>query len=356
LNYLEKVLSGKESDYSLQEKAYAVYVLAKGGRIKASWIRRLQERIQELPNYSKFHIAGALALMGDRKTAEDILAKGMDDKPVDPETGGSLNSYVREQALALVMYLDISPNSPFVSVIVKRLEASMKNGRWATTQENGMALIALGKYARFLSQNEADLKGSVFVEGQKKYDFNSQDGFKISDRALVGKEITIEVTGKGAMYYSWLVDGVSAVEKVEEKDSGLVVRRVFLTKDGKPADLNKVKQGDVLVADITLDPKGEANNLVLEDLLPAGFEVENPRLKTSERLDWVTEDSLEVDHMDIRDDRLVLFMSIHGKGHYRYVVRAVSKGDFILPAIRAELMYNPNIYSVSGHGRVKVVE
>jgi uncharacterized protein YfaS (alpha-2-macroglobulin family) len=110
------------------------------------------------------------------------------------------------------------------------------------------------------------------------------------------------------------------------------------------------------VADITLDPKGEAENLVIEDLLPAGFEIENPRLKTSERLDWISEDSLEVDHMDMRDDRLVLFTSIHGKEHYRYVVRAVSKGDFVLPAIRAELMYSPNVFSVSGQGRVRVEE
>ena len=353
---LKKVLSGKDSEYSLQEKSYAVYVLAKGGRIKASWIRRLQERMKDLPEYSRFHIAGALAIMGDRKTAEEILAKGMSDNPIDMETDGSLNSYTRQQALALTMYMDISPNSPFVPGLVKRLEENMKDGRWATTQENGTALIALGKYARYLSLNEANLKGLVFVDGQKKYFFDSQNGFKVSDRALVGKEITIEVTGTGSMYYTWLVDGVPAIDKVEEKDSGLSVRRVFLTKEGNPVDLNKVRQGDVLIADITVDPQGMANNLVIEDLLPAGFEVENPRLKTSEKLDGVDEESEAEEHMDIRDDRLVFFTNVNGITHYKYVVRAVTRGDFILPAVRAELMYSPNIYSINGQGRVKIVE
>ncbi len=356
LNYLEKILSGKDSEYSLQEKSYAVYVLAKGGRIKASWIRRLQERMKDLPEYSRFHIAGALAIMGDRKTAEEILAKGMSDNPIDMETDGSLNSYTRQQALALTMYMDISPNSPFVPGLVKRLENSMKDGRWATTQENGTALIALGKYARYLSLNEANLKGLVFVDGQKKYFFDSQNGFKVSDRVLVGKEITIEVTGTGSMYYTWLVDGVPAIDKVEEKDSGLSVRRVFLTKEGNPVDLNKVRQGDVLIADITVDPQGMANNLVIEDLLPAGFEVENPRLRTSEKLDGEDEESETEEHMDIRDDRLVFFTNVNGITHYKYVVRAVTRGDFILPAVRAELMYSPNIYSINGQGRVKIVE
>jgi uncharacterized protein YfaS (alpha-2-macroglobulin family) len=356
LDYLEKIVSGKDSDFLLQEKAYAVFVLAKGGRIKHSWIRKLQESLNNLPEYSRFHIAEALNLMGDRKASEDILSRGIDDAKVDSETGGDLNSYVRQQAIALIAYMDISPGSPNVLVIVKRLESSMQKGHWATTQENGTALIALGKYARYLSQNETDIKGSVSIDGIKKVDFNSQVGVKINERALIGHDIAIEVSGKGVMYYSWSVDGVPAVDKVDEKDSGLVVRRVFLTKEGKPADLSKIKQGDVLVADITIEPKGEANNMVIEDLLPAGFEIENPRLKTSEQLDWVKGDSVQTRHMDMRDDRLVIFTDVKDTQHYRYVVRAVTVGDFILPAIRAELMYSPNINSTSGQGRVKVVQ
>ena len=98
LDYLETILKGKDTDFSLQEKAYAVYVLAKGDRIKHSWIRKLQERLDDLPEYSRFHIAGALALMGDKKAAQDILARGIDDTKIEPETSGDLNSYVRQQA------------------------------------------------------------------------------------------------------------------------------------------------------------------------------------------------------------------------------------------------------------------
>lgn len=356
LNYLEKVLAGKEEDYPLDVKAYNVYVLAKAGRIKSSWIRKLQERSNDLPEFSRFHLAGVLALMGDKKSADEILKQGVSDTKVKNETGGNLNSYVRQQALALSIYLDVMPDSPQIPLLVKRLEGSMVNGHWGTTQENGMALIALGKYAKLMEEKEIDYKGSVLVDGKKVADFNSQDGLDLADMDMGGKEVSVDIIGKGSAYYYWSAEGIPITDKVEEKDSGIVIRRDFLSKEGKPVDLNKVKQGDVLVVDIALSANEYLQNVAIEDLLPAGFEIENPRIQTSETLDWIKEGAIEPDHMDIRDDRIVLFTDVNDKGHFRYIVRAVTKGDFVLPAVKAELMYNPNVYSVSGQGRVKVSE
>ncbi|MBF0384708.1 MAG: alpha-2-macroglobulin family protein [Candidatus Omnitrophica bacterium] len=356
LNYLETILSGSKDDFTLEAKAYSVYVLAKAGRVKSSWIRKLQEKINDLPEYSRFHIAGALAIMGDRKSVDEILAQGLDDSKVENDQSGNLNSYVREQALALSIYLDTAPNSPFVPVLIKRIEDSMKDGRWGTTQENGMALIALGKYAKLMEDKEVDFKGSIFVDGNKVMDFDNKSNADLTDLDLGGKEIRIDVLGKGSAYYYWSAEGVPVSDKVEEKDYGLVVRRTFLYKDGKPVDMMNLKQGDVLMVDIAIQTNNELKNLVIEDLLPAGFEIENPRISTAEKIDWPQGSIIEPDHMDIRDDRLVLFTDANGKCHFRYVVRAVNKGEFILPAIKAELMYNPKVYSISGQGNIKIGE
>ncbi len=99
------------------------------------------------------------------------------------------------------------------------------------------------------------------------------------------------------------------------------------------------------------------DNVVVEDLLPAGFEVENPRLATSEKIDGSSDEMIDPVNIDIRDDRLVLFLDTKsGTEHYRYIVRAVTKGDFVLPAVKAETMYDPTIFSVNGQGRVQVIE
>jgi len=159
LDYLEKILFGKEEDYSLDLKVYACSVLAKAGRIKSSWIRRFQEQIENLPVYSKYHLAMALAYLGDDKGVSEMLGKNYSDESVKRETGGSLNSYTKQNAIALSAYMDIEPESEMVPILVKRIELSMQDGRWGTTQDNAMALLALGKYARYIASQDREYSG-----------------------------------------------------------------------------------------------------------------------------------------------------------------------------------------------------
>jgi uncharacterized protein YfaS (alpha-2-macroglobulin family) len=61
--------------------------------------------------------------------------------------------------------------------------------------------------------------------------------------------------------------------------------------------------------------------------------------------------------MDIRDDRLLLFTSLRKAGTYRfyYALRAVACGEFFLPPIKAECIYEPEIQSVAGSGYLAVI-
>lgn len=355
LGYLEKVLSNKEEEFSPEIKAYAAYVLAKSGRVNASWIRRLQEMKDKLPFESRFYIAAALGILGDRKAVEDILGQGFPDENIKRELGGSLTSYVRQNAAALSIYMDLAPHNAMVPVLVSRLGKSMNNGQWASTQENAQALIALGKYARYFSGENIDFTGTVKVGNQVR-EFNSREVLQVSDLDLMGKTIEVSVTGKGTAYLYWTSEGVPLASQVSEEDKGINIRRTFLDRAGKPVDLKSIKQGDTLIVDLTIGSSG-MDNVVVEDLLPAGFEVENPRLETTEKLDSSSQEMIDPVNVDIRDDRMVLFLDTKsGTEHYRYIVRAVTKGDFVLPAVKAEAMYDPSIYSVSGQGRVQVTE
>jgi len=358
LDYLEKILAGKDKDYSLKLKAYSCFVLAKAGRIKASWIRRLQERRDELPAYSRFHLAAALAELGDTKAVSDILGQGLPDNPdAESETGDSINSYVRENALALSVYMDIDPENEMVPVLVKRLEASMKKGSWGTTQDNAMALLGLGKYARFIEGQDVDYSGSISVGEEIIAEFDNESGALIENIDLGGKDVKISVKGKGTAYYYWSAEGVPISGKVEEEDKGIKVRRQFLTRDGSEIDLTKIKQGDIIVVDLSMKAGADYENVIVADLLPACFEIENPRISTRETIEWMKKDIFEPDHIDIRDDRFLMFTELFGgkDRRYRYIIRAVTKGEFALPPISAECMYDPSIKSVHGQGEIKVI-
>lgn len=356
LNYLERLLSSSDEDVSLDLKAYSCFVLSKAGRIKASWIRRLQEVKKDLMPCSRFQLAASLAAMGDKKAVADILGEGYPDTKVKRETGDSLNSYARENAIVLSAYMDLDPNNAIVPTLVKRLENAMKDGNWGTTQDNAMALLALGKYARFIEGQDANYTGSVSIGKDLIAEFSQDKETNVKGIDLGGKSIDLSVQGKGSAYYYWSAEGVPTSGKAEEKDKGIKVRRSFLTKDGGLLAMGDIKQGQIIVVDILIKGDLAYKNVVVEDLLPACFEIENPRIATSESVEWIRQDIIEPQHIDIRDDRFLIFTDLpSGKAvHYRYVVRAVTKGDFTLPAVSASCMYDPNIVSVSGQGTIQV--
>lgn len=63
-----------------------------------------------------------------------------------------------------------------------------------------------------------------------------------------------------------------------------------------------------------------------------------------------------VSHLDVRDDRVLLYVGRMSTGTsvYSYAARAVTRGDFRVPVIAADSMYDPGIYSRNGAGRLVI--
>ena len=96
------------------------------------------------------------------------------------------------------------------------------------------------------------------------------------------------------------------------------------------------------------------DNVAVTDLVPAGCEIENPRLRPSTELGWTLTNPLRIEYMDVRDDRIILFTSLDGGStrEFLYLLRVVNAGRFILPPIGAEAMYDPGFRSYHGAGTV----
>jgi uncharacterized protein YfaS (alpha-2-macroglobulin family) len=98
-------------------------------------------------------------------------------------------------------------------------------------------------------------------------------------------------------------------------------------------------------------------NVALTDRVPAGFEIENPRLGRSTPLDWARpDDQWAADYLDVRDDRITVFGALE-PGQARtvvYAVRAVTAGTFTLPPAEAEAMYDPRQWARVEGGTIEV--
>ena len=112
----------------------------------------------------------------------------------------------------------------------------------------------------------------------------------------------------------------------------------------------------MIIAEITARALTESlDNVVIADLLPAGFEIENPRLESRAGISWI-KDGARPNYMDIRDDRMLLFtnLSRQQQRKFHYALRAVTMGEFVLPPVSAEAMYDPAKSSVANSGNVRI--
>lgn len=346
-----------DDEGNLPIKAYACMTLAAAGKPNHSWTRRLYEERERLPAYSRFHVVAALSLTQSARLVSAFMAgERIPDETSRADTGGVLHSSTREAAILLSVYLDIDPSHPNIPILVKRLEDAARDGRWATTQENGMALMAMGKYLRMCKPRETDYRAVVLADGRELAVFTSRENIRLTPRGIGGKKIEIAIVGKGNLYYHWGVEGIPLKAEIPESDNGVKIRRTFFTRKGEPLDLRSVPHGEPVVVSLSITNDVVCDNMAISDLLPAGFEIENPRIATSETLPWLTADGFVPERVEMRDDRLLIFADLRtvGTRNFRYLARAVTRGRFDLPPVSGFCMYRPEISSVHGKGTVEI--
>jgi len=346
---------------SLDRRVYALYVLALMGDPDTGSQMYLKEtELDNMSAYSRLRLASAFAYANDMKTAKELLPqKIVPSTDSKRETGYNFNSSTRANAIMLGTLTDIDPDNPAVAVLANRLVQSSKVGRYYTTQENAMAMLALGKM--FKAKGNGTCSGSVKAGFATLAEFDDK-GVTLNKADLAGKTLKISASGDGACYYFWQVEGVSVTKTAKEYDVDVEVRRTYLNKDGEYLDLNHIPHGELVVAEIEIRATGDdVRNLVIVDMLPAGFAIENPRLESRQSLDWLDKryehkDRFYTEYMDMRDDRLILFGDVYSKRPrvFYYALRAVTPGTFTVPSIKAEAMYNPVITSVASSSQITV--
>jgi uncharacterized protein YfaS (alpha-2-macroglobulin family) len=144
-------------------------------------------------------------------------------------------------------------------------------------------------------------------------------------------------------------------------EKGFKLERLYFTLDGKPANPAKTRQNQrfAVVLKIT-EPTPQYGRIVVADYLPAGFEIDNPRLVSSGdtgTLDWI-EGAAEPVYSEFRDDHFGAAFDRNSKSPavftVAYVVRAVSPGTYVLPQAFVEDMYRPDRYGRTGTGTIEI--
>jgi hypothetical protein len=354
----EAKAKGTYGSEELQRTVYALYVLARAGKADLGTMDFIrQKHARELSAESRGLLAAAYASTGNPRATASLAANVGPVEELQRQTGGNFNSAIRNRALLLLALLDADPQSPRIPQLVDRLGRDARQISWWNTQEESFTLLAIGQFL----QRQAKFppySGTLFVGDRRIGTFTNQTA--TFPPIVAGGPIRIQMNPgyqAGAAFYNVMTRGVPTDDAYQPSKAGLEIEREILDRDGKALDLGNVRQGDLVVIKTRVrSVTGPVNNVAIVNLLPSGLEVENPRLQSTEQLPWVNDANLQPRYMDLRDDRILLFVDLPADSWQTFytLVRAVAPGQFRLPPVEAEAMYNPTIRASGERGTMEV--
>lgn len=143
--------------------------------------------------------------------------------------------------------------------------------------------------------------------------------------------------------------------------NGYRITRQYFTLAGEEVALEDVARNTRLVAVLTVTPERDLRaRLMVNDPLPAGFEIDNPDLLRAgdlASLAWLEAEN-SATRTEFRADRFLAAVDWGGSEPFTlaYAVRAISVGDFHHPAATVVDMYRPAYGARTEAGRATVVD
>ena len=365
LEWLHEEVGDLSSDSVNSTVAYQHYVLAKAGKGRpadaAAMLEALPARRKGSKGLSRrrwdeaeFLLQAAMFAGGDRRHERALQAEANDLVATSRGLDHDYYSDRRSRAMRLDVLEDLFKGSTAGEALADRVASDLSGhpSRWYTTQELAWGISALGKRTAGLSNTSLDATLEVGGTALARTDGRKKGDISWTLRGATGlDDVELEVEGAGAR--QWLVttvEGARAVDDLPVGGDGLKISRTWLTAKGEPVDWSSHALGDRLFVrvDVTNTSKRRVSNVAVVDRLPAGWEIENPRLGSDLRPDWARSiRTWGAEHMNVRDDRIELFGTISGQRTITvlYSVRAVTAGTFQLPDVTAEAMYDPDVWA-----------
>ncbi len=326
-------------------------------------------------------------LLGKLKEKQQLDGRGIYWPSAGSQQWGWPGGRTEITAHVLAALVDAGDKTPLVSRMVRSLTRRGKGNAWNSTKETATVIFALSDYIDSIGATPRT-KGDVnfTLDGKRVADFSydldtdmdmkdltrtvaleggrTVPAFTVEAAGDAGKDLSYEVIVNGTLKFRDA--GVMSLFKSEKRSigalsNGIQIDRSFAyvtrVKDihhneylvpQDIADRKELKIGDELLVKVRFVASDHFEYLVLEDYLPAGFEVVNknaydgyqPYVK-AER--W--------------DNRMVFFFNGLQKGRYyeiAYIIRAELPGTFSVKPSRMECMYEPTIQGWAPPGSIDI--
>lgn len=297
----------------------------------------------------------------------------------------------RADGVLLEAMIKADQKNDLIPKLVRGLLDHRVKGAWSNTQENVFILLALDKYFNAFEKVTPDFVTKIWLGNT----YAGEEAFK--GRSIDSKQLNIPMSyltdqggtsnliidrqGAGRLYYRIGMKYAPKNLKLAPADYGFTVLRKYEAVDDKD-DVKQntdgswtIKAGARVRVRLTMVAQARRYHVALVDPLPAGLEILNPELATTEAIPgdnqvtpvityssrsygygswWWRQNWFE--HQNFRDERAEAFSSLLWEGvyNYSYVTRATTPGQFVVPPAKAEEMYHPETFGRTGTDFVRV--
>ncbi|MES2386724.1 MAG: MG2 domain-containing protein [Bacteroidota bacterium] len=324
-------------------QAYRLYTLALGGKANLRAMNRLRES-GRLSAEAAWQLASAYQLAG-QPNAADALVKNL-PSVIGPysESDVTYGSDVRDDAIVLNA-LSLMNRRAEATALARIIAGHIGNGEWMSTQTTAFSLMALTRYygagspsgidaAMVLNGQATELKSPASV-------LQTEPG---GSRQQGSNQVRITNKGKAKLFVRVISSGVPPAGSEKAADAGIKMEVKYTDAVGKAIDPAALTQGTDFVAVITVTHPGVGpalRNLALTQIVPGGWEITNTRMDETE----AAFANAQFDRRDIRDDRTYIFFGLKPgqRKVFKSVLKAAYAGNYYLPAISCEAMYDAGV-------------
>ena len=338
-----------------RELSYALYVLARNGAAPVGDLRYIADtKLNDLATpIAKAQIAAALSMLGDKARADTVYLSALSSIAPEPKLDigrTDFGSALRDAAALVTLASEGRAPQATITQAVARVDSARKLATYTSTQESAWLVLAARSLAAQLNAISLSVNGETRTGAY--YRSLSVD--------QMAQPIAVANSGNGTVQAVVSVSGAPLTPE-PTAERGFKIERKFHDLDGDFADVAKAKQNErfVVVLKIT-ESQPQFGRVIVADYLPAGFEIDNPRLVSSGEtgtLAWIADAAPPV-NAEFRDDRFSAAFERKADSApvftVAYVVRAVSPGRYALPQAKVEDMYRPDRFGRTATGTVEI--
>ena len=345
------------------QQAFRLYTLALAGAPEYGVMNRMKEQ-PGLSIQAKWRLAAAYVLTGKMKPAGELVYNA--ETTVIPYSSMNLiyGSSDRDEAMILETLILMKRDRDALQQ-AKKVSQNLAQENWFSTQSTAFALMAMGRLAEQLS---GTLDFTWSWNGKQQPAVKSAKAVFEKEIATSPKSGTVSVKnqGKGALSVDLITRTQLLNDTLPAIADNIRLDVKYTDMAGSPISVEDIRQGTDFMSAVTLSNisgTSDYSNLALTHIIPSGWEIYNERMivpeassSNSNEANTPESSAGKYTYKDIRDDRVLTYFDLRRGESKTFTVRlqATYAGNFILPAIQCEAMYDAVVQARTKAGRTTV--